>query len=242
MGDFDLWSARQRLYWACAASPLSAVRHAEFSGIFSLDDALGAPSEFLLDLAEAIIHASRTINLHSLDDRGVPDLIHLWPGEHYRLLAAAVRHLQPKRVVEIGTFTGLSALAMMTELPQDGTLTTFDIVPWREIEGSALRESDFVGSRLTQVIGDPAEPGVVQKFTPLLENADMFFIDGPKDGVFEAQLLGHLNRVGLKKGAVLIFDDVRLWNMLAIWRSVTQPKRDITSFGHWSGTGMVEWQ
>lgn len=240
--DLDLWSATERLYRSCRCSPLSAVRHAEVSGVLSLDDSPGAPSASLLDLAEAVIHTTRTIDLHCLDGRRVPDLVHLWPGEHYRLLAAILRHVQAKSVVEVGTFTGLSALAMLTELPSDGTLVTFDIVSWKRTEGAFLRDSDFADSRLTQVIADPASPAAIATFAPLFQKAELIFIDGPKDGVFEGRLLAHLDTIGLRPGTLLVFDDIRKWNMLATWRRIAQPKLDLTSFGHWTGTGLVEWQ
>jgi len=35
-------------------------------------------------------------------------------------------------------------------------------------------------------------------------------------------------------------DDIRFKNMIPLWRSITQPKLDISSFGHWSGFGMVD--
>jgi hypothetical protein len=38
-----------------------------------------------------------------------------------------------------------------------------------------------------------------------------------------------------------MFDDIRLMNLLSIWRGIQRPKMDITSFGHWSGTGLVDW-
>jgi predicted O-methyltransferase YrrM len=44
------------------------------------------------------------------------------PGEHYRLLAALVKLLQPERVLEIGTFHGLSALALKKFLPSAGKI------------------------------------------------------------------------------------------------------------------------
>jgi hypothetical protein len=40
---------------------------------------------------------------------------------------------------------------------------------------------------------------------------------------------------------IVIFDDIRLMSMVYIRRSIDKPKLDITSFGHWSGTGLVEW-
>jgi hypothetical protein len=32
-----------------------------------------------------------------------------------------------------------------------------------------------------------------------------------------------------------------MMNMIGIWRGIRHPKLDLTSFGHWSGTGLVEW-
>ena len=38
-----------------------------------------------------------------------------------------------------------------------------------------------------------------------------------------------------------MFDDIRLLNMIEQWRALPRPKLDLTSFGHWSGTGLVDW-
>lgn len=35
-------------------------------------------------------------------------------------------------------------------------------------------------------------------------------------------------------------DDIRVWTMLKTWREISYPKLDLTSFGHWSGTGIIE--
>ena len=39
---------------------------------------------------------------------------------------------------------------------------------------------------------------------------------------------------------LILLDDIRLWKMLKIWREISMPKLDLTSFGHWSGTGIVQ--
>lgn len=44
-----------------------------------------------------------------------------------------------------------------------------------------------------------------------------------------------------KTAPIVMFDDIRLWNMLAIWWRLDRPKLDLTSFWHWSGTGLVDW-
>ena len=45
------------------------------------------------------------------------------------LLRLIVRIMGARRVLEIGTFTGYSALAMASALPDDGTLVTCDVDP-----------------------------------------------------------------------------------------------------------------
>jgi hypothetical protein len=67
-------------------------------------------------------------------------------------------------------------------------------------------------------------------------------VDGPKDGIFERKLLQQLETVEFHKPLLVVMDDIRFWNMLAIWQEITRPKLDLTSFGHWSGTGLVEWR
>ena len=42
-------------------------------------------------------------------------------------------------------------------------------------------------------------------------------------------------------GPIILVDDIRLPNMLATWRSIPLAKMDITSIGHWSGTGIIDW-
>jgi hypothetical protein len=41
--------------------------------------------------------------------------------------------------------------------------------------------------------------------------------------------------------ALVVFDDIRVMNMVATWRRIARPKLDLTSFGHWSGTGLIDW-
>ena len=39
---------------------------------------------------------------------------------------------------------------------------------------------------------------------------------------------------------ILIIDDIQFLNMIDFWRAIASPKLDISSFGHWSGTGIVD--
>lgn len=223
-------------------SPVSA-RHALPSWLYSADDEASRPSDRLLGTAVRCIDLARSMDLADISNRIPPPLVRypdVWPGEHYKLLASMVAVLAPRLVIEIGTAEGLSALTLKKYLQPGGQLVTFDLIPWREYPGSLVVPGDFADGRLKQRIGDLADPGVFQQHADLLTAADLLFVDAPKDGRFEPAFLKNLG--GLSRSAPLVvLYDIRVWNMLSTWRAITKPKIDLTSFGHWSGTGLIEW-
>lgn len=231
----DLRSARARL------AGLGA-RHVEISAVASLDDEPATAGDRLLDVALSAAERARHIRLSELAARGAPRLVQIWPGEHYRLLAALVEVERPRTVVEVGTHQGSSALAMLGRLGPDATLTTFDLVPWDRIDGTLLRPADFDDGRLRAATADLGDAAVAARHADLLGRADLVFLDAAKDGALEPRLLANLAAAGLRRGALVVLDDIRVWNMLAVWRAIHDPKLDLTSFGHWSGTGLVDWR
>ena len=233
LGDLDLRAARWRLH--------ELGEHVALSGVVSQHDGPGRPNRRLLDLVPVLFERARQAELPLLRERGAPQLFHLFPGEHYRLLAALVEELAPNQVVEIGTDRGLSALAMMAVLHPGASLTTVDITAWDRVEGTFLCGSDFTAGRLEQIVCDFGSRQALEKHAALLRLTEVIFIDGPKDGIFERRLLSNLDLVGVKKNTLLVFDDIRLWNMLEIWREIRHPKIDLTSLGHYTGTGLVDW-
>jgi predicted O-methyltransferase YrrM len=222
--------------------PLQA-RHIEYSAIASADDDPARPSERLFDVALQAAQRARSVSMARVAERMAepPYYPEIWPGEHYKLLAALVAVCRPKLVIEIGTATGLSALAMRGHLPEGSRLVTFDITPWDSFPDTCLRAEDFADGALSQAVGDVSDPEIMQQHAELFRAADLIFADGPKDGRFEYLLLERLAELDLQQRPLLVFDDIRVWNMLAIWRAIALPKLDVTSFGHWSGTGLVDW-
>ncbi len=222
-----------------------------YSVLSSLDDEPYGPSERLILLTADAIRKALDISLADIAAREqhqenrsstTPRTdVNFWPGEHYRLIAALVSVTQAKRVVEIGTHRGLSALAMRETLPAGGVVTTYDIQPWDSFKDTCLRASDLEDGRIVMHADNLAEYEIAEKHRAVLERADLIFIDGPHDGVVERRIMSNLIRLSLKEGMVFVFDDIRLWEMLSFWRELALPKLDITSFGHWSGTGIAEW-
>jgi len=212
------------------------------SMICSADDDAG-PSQRLIDLSLQAIKLANEIRLDEIAARkDIPEWFNVWPGEHYKLLAALVQILRPKVVIEIGTFTGLSALAIKQFLPPEGTLATFDLQPWQGIEEHVLTEADFADGRFVQHLDNLADEEPFERHRALLESAEFLFIDGPKDGVTEYVWMKRFQTLRFKNKPILLFDDIRLMSMVPFWRTLKHPKLDLTSFGHWSGTGLVDWQ
>jgi predicted O-methyltransferase YrrM len=217
--------------------PISA-RHVEPSLIVSPS---GGPSERLLDTALEATSKARSVDLGWLEARDPSAFANVWPGEHYKLLTALVALLAPSTVVEIGTATGASALAMKSALSEDARLVTFDIVPWQSVESTVLENADFADGRLEQRTDDLSTRAGWQANAELLRSAGFIFLDALHDGTQERNFLRGFEEVGLAAGPILMLDDIRLWRMLSFWQEISRPKLDLTSFGHWSGTGLVDY-
>ncbi len=219
------------------------VRQSFPTAAFSADDDPGKPNNALIDLALQAARCAAETDLSDLSRRlnGPPYWPEIWPGEHYKLLTGLVQVLTPRVVVEIGTATGLSALAIKKNLLPTSRVVTFDVIPWTEFPGRVLTPADFSDGRLQQFVDDLASPSVARRHASLLNEADFVFIDAAKDGQLELALLYNLATVGLREGTLLMFDDIRMLTMLPMWRQIALPKLDLTSFGHWSGTGLVLW-
>jgi len=216
--------------------------HSEVTLLLCADD-VGEVSMTLLELGldaakEAITHDLKGLQARTshLDDSR-------WyanhPGDHYRFLAALIRKLQPKRVIEIGTYTGMSSAALLTALADDAKLVTFDILPWNDF-ATHLRQEDFDSGKISQVLGDLADSAFFSQHKSSFDQADFIFCDAPKDGVFEWKFLELLTKLAPRPGRILMLDDIRLLNMVGVWKAIESPKVDLTSVGHWSGTGLVD--
>lgn len=164
----------------------------------------------------------------------------VFPGDHYRLLAGLVEFIQPRLIIDIGTAAGYSAQVFVDHGHPLAYTHTFDVVPVSEFKETTLTADDFEKGRLMQHIKDLKDPAVFNDYRNLIRDADFIMCDGPKDGQFEYEFIRLLSELYCpEKPRWLFLDDIRFGNMLALWRSIKSPKIDLTSFGHFSGSGLV---
>lgn len=221
-------------------NPTFSARHVEWSPLASVVDLAPAPTR---ELVETCLSAARTaldVDLAALHERAADAddarFLDVWPGEHYRFLAALVKLLAPRTTVEVGTFRGMGTIALAHFSP--GRVLTYDVIPHDDFPRSCLRPTDFEG-RVEQRIGDLSDPAYFAAQLDSLRAAELIFVDGPKDGVFERRFLNLLLRHLPGSGALLVLDDIKLPRMTGVWRWLPLPKLDATSLGHFTGTGVA---
>ncbi len=94
-----------------------------------------------------------------------------------RFLELLVWGMQPRRVLEIGTLTGHSALAMASALPADGRLDACELDPARAAVAQQNFDRSPHGSKITLHVG-PA----LETIGRLEGEFDLVFLDADKDG------------------------------------------------------------
>jgi predicted O-methyltransferase YrrM len=204
------------------------------------------PSEEILAVAFGAAKEATQVDLAWVAERCPTEnqrgWVRQWPGEHYRLLSGLVRALRPSLVVEVGTFTGSGSLALVdgTRANNNGAkVITYDIFPWGEIPGTLLRAEDFGSDELEQRIGDLGQDAYFSEQRSTLLGAELIFVDGPKDARFEPIFFSRLFDLLAGSHHVVAADDIHFLNMVQIWNGLKVDKLDITSLGHWSGTGLM---
>ncbi len=132
-------------------------------------------------------------------------------GSFLKMLVALT---QASTVVEVGMFTGYSALMMASALPPEGTLYTCEIDPEAERMARAYFARSPYGARIKVLMG-PAEETIPGLAAPV----DMAFIDADKVGY---PRYFDLLVEKVRPGGLLVLDNM-LWS-----GKVTRPDDDST--------------
>jgi len=142
---------------------------------------------------------------------------------HYqgRVLSMISKMISPKRILEIGTFTGYATLCLAEGLSADGIIYTLDInAELEDMVRKNFAESPY-NDKISYILGDATET-----VNQLNEIFDIVFIDADKknngtyyDLIFER----------VRPGGIIIVDNV-LWSGKVLQDKQDKDTRNITSF------------
>lgn len=139
----------------------------------------------------------RATNIHMLHGRMASG--HL----QGRLLKMLVQMIRPKNILEVGTFSGYSAICMAEGLEEDGKVYTFEINDEQEDFTRPWIEGSPVSDRIQFIIGD-----ALTEAPKLGITFDMAFIDGDKRTYKETYEMA-LSLI--RKGGFILADNT-LWD------------------------------
>lgn len=120
-----------------------------------------------------------------------------------RLLSLLSSLLKPKRILEIGTYTGYSALCLAEGLPADGTLITIDVNEELQARVQGYFNDSSYKNHIEYYIGDAME------LIPTLSDMwDLVFIDADKKNYLNYYELV-IER--MNPGGIILADNI-LWS------------------------------
>lgn len=164
---------------------------------------------------ELLRHIDRETNLKVL----LPRML----SGHYqgRVLSFLSKMTAPKRILEIGTFTGYATLCLAEGLANDGIIYTLDI----NAELEEMVRNNFAKSPLNDkikyIIGD-----ATTSINSLKDTFDLVFIDADKknNGTYYDMIFNQV-----RPGGIIIVDNV-LWSGKILNKSQDKDTKNISNF------------
>jgi catechol O-methyltransferase len=130
------------------------------------------------------------------------------------LLDAAIRRAEPKRLLELGTYCGYSALRTARVMPDEAHLYSLEFLEANAAIARRILAHAGVESRVTVIVGTLGDGGktlaTLEEEHGLAEGSlDFVFIDHAKDE-YLPDLERILARGWLRPGAIVVADNVKL--------------------------------
>ena len=168
----------------------------------------------------AALHPPLDPLLDKVREEGLAAGLPLAHVETARLLRALVLATRAKKVLEIGTAIGYSAIWMAQAMPADGQLISMEVDAERAATARVNFERAGLARKVSVIVGD------AMRFLHKVSGPfDLIFQDGDK--ALYTKMLDPL--IGLlRPGGVLITDNV-LWNGEVVEGFVPMPTRDSAS-------------
>lgn len=149
---------------------------------------------------------------------------------YYQWLSCLMRVVEPKQVIELGPASGISTIAMATQLAPDAKLYSVDID-----ESLAWKWMKYDYPQVTKILGDDLDLNIFPEDLDL-KKTDVWFMDTLHT---KEQLTKEIELYSpfFKKGAIVVLDDIRMEGIWDVWQSLTYDKCETTYPNHYTGFG-----
>lgn len=164
---------------------------------FNLDEYSDYCEKFTSPLTDELLKLDRETHLKTLQPRMLSGPL---LGKYLEMISTMIR---PDNILEVGTFTGYSAICLAMGLSPMGKLTTIELNPEREKMIRSYLEMAGLSDKVELIIGD-----ALQVLPTLEDHFDLIFIDAKKEdyGLYYDLIFNRW-----KPGGILIADNV-LWS------------------------------
>ncbi len=156
--------------------------------------------------------------------------------EHYKLLAYLSLQFNNKIIIDIGTHKGYSASALGYN--NTNTVYTFDICDKLSTDEKNVM---WYNNNVIFNTDNLFDNNILNKWKDTILNSSLIFLDiDPHDGYDEYEFYKWLKESDYK--GILILDDIWYFKNMRdnLWFKIpSEYKLDLTEIGHWSGTGLV---
>jgi 2-polyprenyl-3-methyl-5-hydroxy-6-metoxy-1,4-benzoquinol methylase len=160
---------------------------------------------------------------------------HDQPGrQEYRLYSYLTTFFNNIKILDIGTNTGRSAIALSHN--PSNNVVSYDIVDHIKNPNHIIYSKPNVEFRIKNVLDD-----LTHEF---IKDVKIVMIDIDHFETIEKLILDRLQAIQFS--GIILLDDIKnhpdeYTNMCMkrLWDNITHPKHDLTNYGHWSGTGIV---
>lgn len=147
-------------------------------------------------------------------------------GYYYRAIGAYCKIYKPKKVIEVGTYFGTSAMCMAQNA---GTVYTYDITDAKYLDG--LRTAKNI---VFNVLNKPENCLKID-----FSKTDLIFLDiGDHNGEYESEI--HQLLINSNWNGLVFYDDINWNDMKLLWKSIENDKIE-TNWHRESGFGIVKY-
>jgi len=177
------------------------------------------------------------INIASFTDYILPGSRDAFFGkcgkEHFRLLAYLSTQFHNTNIINIRTNGGYEALA----LSHNETNTVFSFGPTDQLANTTIEDRPNIHF----ITEDILDTQFQLKWRQTILSSAFIFVDiEPHNGTVEHDLYLYLSDIGYR--GFVIYDDIWYFKSMRnqLWYKIPESQRfDLTEVGHWSGTGIV---